>query len=151
MRCTSGACGDRGASRTDTQGVDVRFEVISAFVVGGLIPVLATCLDYGRSGFTYSAANFVGNLEDYLAGALLLFAGQVSLRVRSFAPVFLVLAWAYCTSMMFGSFWGQIEGTLRGETEAYNTFVILFKLAFLGTSAVSLVLSFRRAVRGSGA
>jgi hypothetical protein len=67
--------------------------------------------------------------------------------VRIFAPVLLVLAWAYCTSLMFSSLLGQIEDTLTGHAEQENTLIIVFKLAILTTCVVSLALSFRRAVR----
>jgi hypothetical protein len=127
----------------------VRFEIVSAWIIGGLIPVLAVCLDYCRSGFSFSLAGFIGNLDDYLTGGLLIFAGWASTRARSFAPVFLVLAWAYSTSMMVDSSWGQIEDTLRGELDPYNTAVILGKLAVLSTCILSLMLSFRRAISAS--
>lgn len=129
----------------------MRFEVISAFVIGGLIPILATCLHYCRHGFSLSFADFTGNLADYLVGVLLLAGGWVSVRAKSFAPVFLALAWAYCSSLMVSSFLGQIEDTLRGQPDPGNTLIIVFKLAILSICVVSLVRSFRRAVRTSGA
>ena len=125
----------------------MRFEVISAFVIGGLIPVLATCLHFCRHGFSLSLADLTGNLPDYLAGGLLLFAAWASIPARSFAPVFLVLAWAYCTSLMASSFLGQIEDTLRGQAEPENAIIILSKLGILSASVLSLAISLRRAVR----
>jgi len=122
----------------------VRFEVNSAFVVGGLL-FLATCLDYCRNGYTLSLADITGNLDDYLAGTLLLLAAWFSIRVRSFASVFLVLAWAYGTSLMVGSSWGQIHDTFRGETEPYNGAIILVKVAMLIVCVVALARSFRLA------
>jgi len=123
----------------------LRFEVTAAFIIGSLIPLLATCVDYCRDGFTFSLALFRSDLPDYVAGGLLVFAGWAAVRDRSFAPVFLVLAWAYCTSMMVGSFWGQIDDTIRGETEPYNSAITVIKLALLTTSVAALMVSFRHA------
>lgn len=123
----------------------MRFEILSAFVMGIMLPFLATCFEYCRQGFTLSFADIRGDLQDYLAGALLLIAGWASVRLRSFAPVFTVMAWAYFTSMMFDSTWGQIDDTLRGEIEEYNSAIIVSKLAILGLGLVSLILSVQRA------
>jgi hypothetical protein len=49
--------------------------------------------------------------------------------------------------MMVPSSWGQIDDTLRGEIEPYNTAIIVSKLAILGLSVVSLTLSVRRVTR----
>jgi len=117
--------------------------------MGSVIPLLATCLEYCRQGFKLSFADVRGDFQDHLSSALLLIAGWVSIRFRSFAPAFVVLAWAYFTSMMVTSFSGQIEDTLRGEIEPYNTAIIVSKLAILGLSLVSLVLSVRRATRAT--
>ncbi len=126
----------------------MRFEVISAFVIGALLPILETL----RRGIGHWMVNSTTMFEDYLAGSLLLIGGWLSIRRRPYAPLFLVLAWAYSTGMMGGSFWGQLESTLRGaETEPNNMTVILFKLALWSTCVISLVLSFRRAVRAGGA
>jgi hypothetical protein len=123
----------------------MRFEIGSAFVMGGLLPFLATCLEYCRQGFKLSFADVRGDLDDYVAGALLLIAGWLSVKVRSNATIFAVLAWAYFTSLIFASSWGQIDDTLRGQAEDYNSAIIVFKLAILVVGATSLVLAYRRA------
>jgi len=125
----------------------LRFEVTAAFLIGGLIPLLATCVDYCRQGYAFSPGLFRSDLPDYFAGALLLFAGWAAVRARPFAPVLLVLAWAYSTSMMVGSSGSQIEDTLRGEIEPYNRAIIVVKLALLTTTVAGLIVSFRRANR----
>ena len=122
----------------------MRFEIASAFVMGVLLPFLATCLGFCRQGFTLSFADVRGDLQDYLSGALLLLAGWFSVRLRSFAPAFIILAWAYFSSMMVDSSWGQVDDTLRGEIEPYNTAIIVSKLAILMLGLVSLTLSVRR-------
>ena len=84
--------------------------------------------------------------EDYVAGALLLTGGWASYRARPWGTLFLVLAWAYVTGMMGGSFWSQLELTFRHIiTEPNNLLVVVVKFLLWGSCVVSLVLSFRRA------
>ena len=86
--------------------------------------------------------------EDYLAGALLLIGGWACLRARPWGTLFLLLAWAYVTGMMGGSFWSQLELTLRHViTEPNNLLVVVVKFLLWSTCVVSLVLSFRRALQ----
>jgi len=129
----------------------MRFEVISALVMGVLLPTLETI----RRGLDHWAVNFTTMFEDYVAGGLLLVAGFVSTQSKPNGPLLLLAAWAYVTGMMGGSFWDQLESTLRGvELEPNNAVILVFKLLLWGTCVVSLVLSFRRAFaenrRGQG-
>ena len=122
----------------------MRFEIAAAFTIGVLLPVLETC----RRGLSEWSVNFTTMFEDYLAGALLLIGGWASYRARRFGAMFLVLAWAYVTGMMGGSFWGQFEETLRGiSTEPNNLLVVGFKGLLWSVSVLSLVFSFLRALR----
>jgi hypothetical protein len=121
----------------------MRFEVVSAFAMGAIFPMLAACLHYCRRNYTFALADFRADFHDYLAGALLLTAGWLSVRLRPSAPAFSVLAWSFFASMMFGSSWGQIDETLRGEVEPYNTAIIVFKVAILAIALVALTLSVR--------
>lgn len=120
----------------------MRFEVTAAFVIGILLPVLETC----RRGISEWGVDFTTMFTDYLAGALLLIGGWAAYRARSWGALFLVVAWAWTTGMMSGSFLDQLEGTLRNAiTEPHNLLVVLIKFLLLGTCVVSLVLSFQRA------
>jgi hypothetical protein len=123
----------------------MRFEVSSALLLGVAMPSLATCLDFCRRNFTMSFADVRGNLDDYVAGAMLLIAGWLAVKSRSISPVFSVLAWAYFTSLMFASSWGQIDDTLGGHAEEYNALIIGFKVAILAVAVISLVLAVRHA------
>jgi hypothetical protein len=123
----------------------MRFEVRSAFAMGAVFPLLAACLHYCRRNYTYTLADFRTDFQDYLAGALLLLAAWLSVRLRSSAPAFSVMAWSFFVSMMFGSSWGQIDETLRGEVEPYNTGIIASKVAILAIAVVALALSVRNA------
>ena len=117
--------------------------------MGAVFPVLAACLHYCRRNYSFAPADFRSDFQDYLAGALLLLAGWLSTRSRPVAPAFAVLAWAFFASMMFGSAWGQIDETLRGEVEPYNTAIIVFKVAILALALVALVLAVRSATKNA--
>ena len=120
----------------------MRFEVIAAFVMGILLP-----LETGRRGITYWTVDFTTMFEDYLAGALLLVGAWATYRMRSWGPVFLVLAWGSLSGLLGSSFWGQLEETLRHTaSEPNNLLVVIVKFLLWGTCIVSLVLSFRRAI-----
>ena len=121
----------------------MRFEIGSAFAMGAVFPMLAACLHFCRRNYTFVLADFRTDLQDYLAGVLLLIAGWLSVRARPSARAFTVLAWSFFASMMFGSSWGQIDDTLRGEVEPYNTAIIVFKVTILAVSLVALALSVR--------
>jgi hypothetical protein len=135
-------------SAQDKRRSIVKFEVTAAFAIGILLPVLETY----RRGFSHWSVNFTTMFEDYVAGVLLLIGAWASSRARPWGALFLVLAWAYVTGMMGGSFWGQLEGTLRDTaTEAHNPVVVIIKFLLWGTCVLSLVLSFQRARRTPGA
>jgi hypothetical protein len=102
----------------------MRFEVIAAFVIGILLPLLETC----RRGIGHWSVSFTTMFEDYAAGALLLIGGWASYRARPWGRLFLLMAWAYVTGMMGGSFWSQLELTLRHViTEPDNLLVVVVK------------------------
>lgn len=120
----------------------MRFEVAAAFAVGILLPVLETC----RRGISHWSVDFTTMFEDYVAGALLLIGAWASYRAQPWGARFLLLAWAYVTGMMSGSFWDQLEGTIRHTiTEPNNLLVVSIKFLLWGTGVLSLVLSFQRA------
>jgi hypothetical protein len=122
----------------------MRFEIIAAFVIGVLLPLLETA----RRGISHWAINFTTMFEDYLAGALLLVGGWAAYRSKSWGSVFLVLAWAYFSGLMTSSFVGQLEETLRQNvSEPNNLLVVVVKLLLWSVCVVSLVLSVRTATR----
>ena len=126
----------------------MRFEVIAAFAIGILLPVLETC----RRGISHWGVDFATMFEDYVAGALLLVGGWASYRARHWGALFLVLAWAYVTGMMGGSFWYQLEDTFRHTaSEPNNLLVVSVKFLLWGTCVASLLISFRSASRARAA
>ena len=122
----------------------MRFEIIAAFAMGVLLPVLETA----RRGISHWAINFTTMFEDYLAGALLLVGGWAAYRSKSWGPVFLVLSWAYFSGLMTSSFVGQLEETLRqSASEPNNLLVVVVKFLLWSVCVTSLMLSFRTATR----
>ena len=122
----------------------MRFEVIAAFVMGILLPVLETA----RRGIGYWAVDFTTMFEDYVAGALLLVGAWATYRRRVWGPIFLVAAWGYLSGLVSSSFWGQLEETLRQTaSEPHNLLVIVVKFLLWVTCVVALVLAFRRAIQ----
>lgn len=122
----------------------MRFEIGAAFAIGILLPVLETC----RRGIGYWRVEFTTMFEDYVAGTLLLIGAWASYRTRHWAPVFLVLAWAYFAGLMGSSFWSQLEETLRQTAaEPGNVLVVVVKFLLWSLCVVCLVRSFRRAAQ----
>lgn len=122
----------------------MRFEIIAAFVIGALLPVLETA----RRGISHWAVNFTTMFEDYVGGALLLLGGWAAYRSKSWGVVFLLLAWASVCGLMTSSFLAQLEATLRQTaTEPNNLIVVVVKFLLWSVSMTSLVLSFRAATR----
>ena len=123
----------------------MRFEVVAAFVIGVLLPVLET----GRRGISTWTVNFTTMFEDYLAGALLLVGGWAAYRSKSWGALFLVLAWAYFSGQLTSSFVGQLEDTLRQTaSEPGNLLVLVLNFLLLSVCVTSLVLSFRTVHKG---
>jgi hypothetical protein len=122
----------------------MRFEVIAAFALGALLPVLETV----RRGVAHWAVNFTTMFEDYLGGAVLLIGAWAAYRAKSWGNMFLALAWGSIAGLMTSSFVAQLEQTLRQTaTEPHNLVVLIVKFLLWSVCIVSLVLSFRTALR----
>lgn len=120
----------------------MRFEVIAAFILGVLLPLLETC----RRGFSHWAVDFTTMFEDYLGGAVLLIGGWAAYTARSWGATFLAVAWGAIAGLMTLSLVSQLEDTVRQtDTEPHNLVVIIIKLLLWSVSVTSLFLSFRRA------
>lgn len=122
----------------------MRFEIIAAFVIGVLLPVLETA----RRGIGHWAINFTTMFEDYLGGTLLLIGAWAAYRAKRWGAMFLALAWGSISGLMTTSFIAQVEATVRGTaTEPHNLVVVLVKFLLWTICVVSVVLSFRSALR----
>jgi hypothetical protein len=120
--------------------VRMRFEVAAAWAIGVLLPLLETA----RRGFGHWAIDSTTMLEDYLAGAFLVWAAVASRRRLAGAGALLLTAWAAVTGMMTLSFISQVEDSVRGvDLEPRNEVVLVFKLLLWVTCMAALVRSFR--------
>jgi hypothetical protein len=115
-----------------------RFAVPAAAILGILFPVLETV----RRGFGAWLITPVTLLEDYVAGALLLWAAIAVFRRWPSGWVVMLAACAYTTGMMSSSFWNQLEAQLKGVTwEANQTLIVMIKMILWGLPLVITVLS----------
>lgn len=122
----------------------MRFEVVAAFTLGALLPVLETV----RRGITHWTVNFTTMFEDYVGGAVLLIGAWAAYQRKTWGAMFLALAWGSIAGLMTSSMVAQLEGTLRQTaTEPHNLVVLVVKLLLWTTCIVSLVLSFRSALQ----
>ena len=120
----------------------MRFEVIAAFIVGALLPVLETV----RRGIGHWTVDFTTMFEDYLGGTVLLIGAWAAYRAKLWGPMFLVVAWAFLAGGMTSSFVSQLEATIRQTaTEPHNFVVVIVKFLLWTTCVTALVLSFRSA------
>ncbi|MBA4012024.1 MAG: hypothetical protein C0481_09190 [Phenylobacterium sp.] len=121
-----------------------RFAVISAAVLGVLFPLLETL----RRGLGAWLTTPVTLLEDYVAGALLLWAAVFLAQRRPSGWVVMLAAAAYTTGMMSSSFWKQLEAQLTGETwEDNQGVVIAFKLLLWGLPLILTIISAKAVLR----
>ena len=122
----------------------MRFEVVAAFTLGALLPVLETV----RRGITHWAVNFTTMFEDYVGGAVLLIGAWAAYQRKWWGALFLALAWGSIAGLMTSSMVAQLESTLRQTaTEPHNMVVLLVKLLLWSVCIVSLVLAFRSALK----
>ena len=122
----------------------MKFEIVAAFVIGALLPVLETV----RRGIDHWTVNFTTMFEDYAGGALLLIGGWAAYREKSWGRVFLLLAWGSISGLMTSSFVAQVEETLRQTaSEPHNLVVVVVKSLLWIVAIISLVLSFRSATQ----
>jgi hypothetical protein len=105
-------------------------------------------LETARRGIGHWAINFTTRFEDYLGGALLLIGAWAAYRAKSWGAQFLVLAWGSISGLMTGSLIAQLEATLRQTVdEPHNLLVVTVKVLLWTICIISLVLSFRTALR----
>ena len=114
--------------------------------MGVLLPVLETLRR--RTNFE----TISGYVDDYIAGALLLYAAYAVTRGRRSGPVLLVVAWAVLSGGLYGSFFWQLEkGAGLDVGGLPNQTVVVIKGLLYAVSLAGLVLSARSAIAMQGA
>ena len=81
----------------------MRFEVTSAYIMGITLPVLEVMRR--RSNFD----DIPAYIDDFLVGALLLYAARAVTLQKPSGPVLLVAAWAVLCGGLYGSIFGQLQ------------------------------------------
>jgi hypothetical protein len=124
----------------------VRYEVAAAYVMGVGLPMLETLRR--RTNFE----TISGYVDDYIAGALLLYAAHAVTHGKRSGPVLLVVAWAVLSGGLYGSFFWQLEsGASHDVSGLPNGTVVAIKGVLYAISLAGLVLSARYAIAKQGA
>jgi hypothetical protein len=119
----------------------MRFEHAAAYAMGIGLPLLEVMRR--RTNFSTVA----GYVDDFIAGALLLYAARAVSQGRRGGNVLLVLAWAVLSGGLYGSFFGQLESTAAYDVGGLpNMAVVLIKGVLYAITLTGLVLSTRSAI-----
>ncbi len=116
-----------------------RLEVIGAYCLGVALPVLEVCRR--RTDFS----DVPRYIDDFVIGALLLFAARSAVRAHPYGRSLLVAAWGILCGGLWSSFFGQLHNPAQNDISGLpNIAVVLLKLAIYCVAITCLVLSIRR-------
>ena len=116
-----------------------RFEVVAAYCLGLALPILEVCRR--RTNFS----DLPGYIDDFIVGALLLFAAHSVVREWPYGRALLIAAWGILCGGLWGSFFGQLyNATAHDISGLPNSVVVIFKLLVYFIAIICLVLSIRR-------
>lgn len=119
----------------------MRFELVAAYVMGVGLPLLEVM----RRRTNFSTIS--GYVDDFIAGALLLYAARAVSKGRLGGEVLLVLAWGVLSGGLYNSFFGQLESTAAVDVGGLpNMTVVVIKGVLYAISLAGLVLSTRAAI-----
>ena len=119
----------------------MRFEVVAAYAMGIGLPLLEALRR--KTNFEH----FHSYVDDFIAGALLLYAAHAVTRGRRKCPVLLAVAWAVLCGGLYGSFFWQLtSGESHDVGGLPNTTVVVIKGVLYAIALVGLVLASRSAI-----
>jgi hypothetical protein len=119
----------------------MRFEHAAAYAMGVGLPLLEVLRR--RTNFSTIA----GYVDDFIAGALLLYAARAVSQGKPSGNVLLVLAWGVLSGGLYSSFFGQIENTTAYDVGGLpNMTVVAIKGVLYAIALIGLVLSTRSAI-----
>jgi hypothetical protein len=116
----------------------MRFEVIAAYVMGIALPVLEVIRR--RTNFD----DIPAYVDDFIIGAFLLYAARAVALQKPNGRVLLVAAWAALCGGLYGSFFGQLQGS--SDVSGFsNGLVVLIKGVLYLVAIGSLIMAVRSA------
>ena len=119
----------------------MRFEHAAAYAMGIGLPLLEVLRR--RTNFSTVA----GYVDDFIAGALLLYAARAVSQGKRSGDVLLVLAWAVLSGGLYNSFFSQLENTASHDVGGLpNMTVVVIKGVLYAIALAGLVLSTRAAI-----
>jgi hypothetical protein len=118
-----------------------RFEVVAAYVLGILLPVLETARR--RTNFD----DIPGYIDDFIIGAVLLWGARSVSRGYAHGRPLLTAAWGLLCGGLWSSFFGQLQNTKATDISGLgNGVVVLIKGVLYLVAFAALYSSVRRAV-----
>ena len=119
-----------------------RVEVIAAYALGIALPVLEVCRR--RADFS----DIPGYIDDFIIGALLLFAARAAANHRPYGAALLAGAWGVLCGGLWSSFFGQLQSTAARDVSGLpHTAVAIVKLVIYVVAIFCFVVSIRRAAK----
>jgi uncharacterized membrane protein YdcZ (DUF606 family) len=124
----------------------MRFEVAAAYGMGIGLPLLEAMRR--KTNFE----NFHSYVDDFIVGALLLYAARAVTRERANGPVMLVVAWALLCGGLYGSFFWQLSSNATQDVGGLaNVTVVVIKGFLYAIALAGLLFSSRFAISKQGA
>jgi len=122
----------------------MRFEVRAAYAMGIALPLLETLRR--RTNFE----PFHSYIDDFIAGALLLYAARAVSRGKQSGPVLLAVAWAVLCGGLYGSFFWQLSSDASQDVGGLPNFtVVIIKGLLYAIALTGLVFASRSAIARS--
>ncbi len=122
----------------------MRFEVSAAYAMGIGLPLFETLRR--KTNFD----NFHSYVDDFIIGALLVYAAHAVTRGKRNGPVLLAVAWAVLCGGLYGSFFWQLFSTEALDISGLpNTTVIIVKGVLYAIALTALILASRSAIHTS--
>ena len=119
----------------------MRFEHAAAYAMGIGLPLLEVLRR--RTDFS----TIFGYIDDFSAGALLLYAARAVSQGKRGGEVWLVVAWAVLSGGLYNSFFGQLESSQAYDVGGLpNMTVVIIKGVLYAIALTGLVLSTRAAI-----
>ncbi len=109
----------------------MRFEVAAAYGMGIGLPLLEAMRR--KTNFE----NIHSYMDDFIVGALLLYAARAVTRERANGPVMLVVAWALLCGGLYGSFFGQLSSNAAQDVGGLANMTVVVIKGFLYAIALA--------------